>query len=116
MHLVKLQHSNLPHYLGLTLNSKRVGVILVVNFPSGPKPRSLGLPSFVFRPNRKLCLVQRLDVPRPTRQTPFLKPSLANTYVAYEHVKPGVEPNPTFRLVTQATTWPPYGGPELGFN
>jgi hypothetical protein len=35
-------------------------------------------------------------------QAPFLEPSLTNTYVTHEYVKPGVEPNPTLRLATQA--------------
>jgi hypothetical protein len=84
MHLVKLRHSNLPRYLGLTSTFKQVGLILVANFPSGPRPCCLGLPPLVFRPNRKLRLVWRLDVPKPTPQAPFLKPSLANTYATLQ--------------------------------
>jgi hypothetical protein len=50
--------------------------------------------------------------------TPFLKSSLYNVYANCEFVIPKVEPNPTFRLVTQAVTrvaprW--FGlGPQLG--
>jgi hypothetical protein len=64
-HLVKLRHSNLPHNLLLTLTSKLVGLI-PANFPSGPRPCSPRLPSLVFRPNRRLHLVQGLSAPRPT--------------------------------------------------
>jgi len=77
-HLVKLRH--LLHYLGLTLTSKRVRLILIVNFLSGPRPCHSWLPSPIFRPNHRLHLVQGLRVPRPLPQAPFLKPSLANTY------------------------------------
>jgi hypothetical protein len=45
---------------------------------------------------------------------PFLKPSLVDTYVTHEYVKLRVEPNPTLRLATHATTGLPYGGPDLG--
>jgi len=38
-------------------------------------------------------------------QAPFLEPSLANNYVTHKYVKPGVEPNPTLRLATQAHHW-----------
>jgi hypothetical protein len=124
LHLVKLQHSNLPRYLGLTSTFKRVGLIPVANFPSDPRPCCSRLPSLVFRPNRKLCLVRRLDASKPTPQasnphlpTPMqlFKPSLTSTYV-YEHVKLGVEPNPTLRLITQATTWATPWWSELGFR
>ncbi len=53
-------------------------------------------------PNRILHLVQGLSALQPTPRTPFLEPSHVDTYVIREHVNPGVEPNPTFRLVTQA--------------
>jgi hypothetical protein len=85
-HLVKLWHSNLPYYLGLTLTFKRVGLISAIDFPSGPKLCHLRLPSPIFQPNYKLCLVWGLGVLRSTTRAPFLKPSLVDTYVAREHV------------------------------
>jgi len=51
-------------------------------------------------------------------QTPFLKLSLVGTYATCEYVKSGIEPNPTFRFLTQAAMgvapwW--FGlGPQLG--
>jgi hypothetical protein len=104
MHLVKLQHSSLPRYLGLTSTSKRVGVIPVVDFSNGPKICCLKLPSPIFRLNRRLHLLQRSRMMRSPPKAPFLKPSLTNTYVVREHIKLGIKPGPTFRLVTQATT------------
>ncbi len=59
----------------------------------------------------------RTCAPRPTPWAPFLKPSLTDTYATHEHVKPGVEPNPTLRLITQtadATPWWFGLGPRLG--
>jgi hypothetical protein len=80
-----------------------MGLKLVVDFPNGPNPYHLGLPSPVFWPNCRFCLVQGLNVPRPTPWAPFLKPSFVGTYAARESTKSKVEPNPTLRLVTQAT-------------
>jgi hypothetical protein len=57
MHLVKFRHSNLPHYLGLTLTLRHVGIMPATNFPSGPRPCCLKLLTLVFRPNCKFCLV-----------------------------------------------------------
>jgi hypothetical protein len=85
-HLVKLWHSNLPYYLGLTLTFKRVGLISAIDFPSGLKLCHLRLPSPIFQPNYKLCLVWGLGVLRSTTRAPFLKPSLVDTYVVREHV------------------------------
>jgi len=48
VHLVKLQHLDLPYYLELTLSSRQVGLILIVDFPNGPRVSCSGLPSFVF--------------------------------------------------------------------
>jgi hypothetical protein len=70
----------LPHYLGLTLTSKRMGLIPIVDFPSGPRPYHSGLPSPISRPNHKLHLIQRLRASKPPPQAPFFKPSLVNTY------------------------------------
>jgi hypothetical protein len=107
MHLVKLCHLDLPCYLGLTPTSKGVGLIPVVDFPSGPRFCHSILPSHVFWPNHRLCLVWNLGALRPTFWAPFLKPSFTNTYVVCEHVKPKVEPNPTLGLVTQVATGAP---------
>jgi len=96
-HLVKLWHSNLPYYLGLTSTFKRVRLIPTIDFPSRSRLCHLRLPSRVFQPNYKLCLVWGLGVLRPTPRAPFLKPSLVDIYVAREHVKLGVEPNPTLK-------------------
>jgi hypothetical protein len=57
MHLVKLQHSDLPHNLGIFLIDRWVGLKLAANFPSGPRPCRLGLPSLIFWPNWRLHLV-----------------------------------------------------------
>jgi hypothetical protein len=56
-HLVKLCHLNLPCYLGLTPTSKGVGLIPDVDIPSGPRFCHPILPSIVFWPNRRPCLV-----------------------------------------------------------
>jgi len=66
MHLVKLQHLGLPRSLGLTLTSRWVGLIPIVDFPSGPRCCHPWLPSPLLQPNHKLCLVQGLSVSRPT--------------------------------------------------
>lgn len=110
---MKLQQLNLLHYLGLTLTSKWVGLILIGDFPSGPRSCHSKLPSPIFRTNNKLCLVQRLSVLWPMLHAPLLAPSLTNTYAIHEHIKLGVEPNPTFRFITQAhhkvvQTWAPF--------
>jgi hypothetical protein len=47
-------------------------------------------------------MVQGLSVLWLMPRAPFLKPSLVDTYVTHVHVNLGVEPNPTFRLITQA--------------
>jgi hypothetical protein len=57
MHLVKLQHSNLPHNLGLFLIFKWVGLQPVADFLNGLRPFHLGLPFLVFPPNCRLRLV-----------------------------------------------------------
>jgi hypothetical protein len=118
MHLVKLQHSDLPQYLGLTSTSRQVGLIFDADFPSDPRPCCSGLPTPVFRPNRKLHLVRRLSALQLMLRTPFLKLSLVGTYATCEYVKSGVEPNPTFRFVTQAAMgvapWWFELGPQLG--
>jgi hypothetical protein len=116
MHLVKLWHLGLHRYLGLTQTSRHVGLILAMNFPSALRPCHLGLPSPVFRPNHKLHLVRGLRALKPPQWAPFLKPSLADTYVAHEHVKLGVEPNPTLRFLPKPPQRPPHGGPNLGFK
>jgi hypothetical protein len=117
-HLVKLWHSNLPHYLGLTPTSRRVGLILAAYFPSGPRPCCSGLPTLVFQPNRKLCLVRGLSVSWLMFRAPFLKPSFVDTCAAREYVKLEIEPNPTLRFSTQATMgaapWWSRLGPRLG--
>jgi hypothetical protein len=102
--LVKLRHSGLPRYFGLTLTSKRVGLLPGADFPSGPRPCHPWLPSPIFWPNQNVCLIQGLSVSRPTPWAPSLKPSLAGTYAVREHVKPWVKPNPTLRLGTQVAT------------
>ncbi len=81
-----------------------MGLKPIGDFPSGPRPCHLGLPSLVFGPNHRLCLVWGFSMPRWTPPAPFLKPSLTDTYVAYESIKPRVEPSPTLRFTTQATT------------
>jgi hypothetical protein len=45
MHLMKLQHSNLPRNLELFLTFKWMALKLVANFPSGPRPFHSGTPS-----------------------------------------------------------------------
>jgi hypothetical protein len=101
MHLVKLQHSNLPHNLGLFSTSKWVGFKPTVDFRSGSRPCRSRLPSPIFQPNRKFHLVRGCNTPRPTPQAPFFKPSLDDNYATHEFVKLGVEPSPTLRLITQ---------------
>jgi hypothetical protein len=102
MHLVKLQHLDLPNHFGLTSTSRWVELIFLTDFPSGPRPCCLGLPFPIIWPNHRLHMVQGLSAPQLTPQAPFLKPWLINTYATYEHVNLGVKPNPTFRLITQA--------------
>ncbi len=101
---MKLWHSGLPWSLRLTLPFKRVGLIVVVDFPSGPKPCCSRLPFLVFWPNRKLCWVQGFSASKSTPSAPFLKPSFASTYATCEYVKLGVELSPTLRFVTQTAT------------
>ncbi len=60
MHLVNFQHSNLLHYLGLTLTSRWVGLIPTTDFPSGRRPCCLRLPTLLFRPNYKFRLTQTI--------------------------------------------------------
>jgi hypothetical protein len=103
-HLVKLRHSNLPHNLGLFPTFKQVGLKTTADFPSDLRPCRPGLPSPIFQPNHKLCLVWRLNTSKPTPQAPFLKSSLVDTYVACECIKSRIEPSPTLKLVTQATS------------
>jgi hypothetical protein len=98
----KLWHLGLPRYLGPTSTFKWVGVIPIIDFPSGPRPCHLGLPSPVFWPNRKLRLIQKLSMLQPMPRTPFLEPSLISTYATCEYVKLRFEPSPTFRFTTQA--------------
>jgi hypothetical protein len=81
-----------------------MGLLLGVDFPSGPRPCHSGLPSPIFWPNRNLHLIHGLSLFKPTPWAPFLKPSLAGTYVVREHAKPWVKPNPTLRLITQVAT------------
>jgi hypothetical protein len=104
MHLMKLRHSNLPHYLELTLTSRHVGLMPTTYFPSGPRPCCSKLLTFVFRPNYKLRLVQGLNALWPMPWAPFFKPSLVGTYATRKCVTPRVEPNPTLILITQAAT------------
>jgi hypothetical protein len=99
--LVKLWHSNLFHYLGLTSTSRRMGLILAADFPSSPWPYCLRLPTLVFQPNYKLRLVRGFCMSWLMFQAPFLKPSLASTHC--EYAKLGIEPNPTLKFDTQAT-------------
>ncbi len=80
MHLVKLRHLSLPHYLGLTLTSRQVGLIPTMDFPSGPRPCHLRLPSPISQVNHRLHLVRGLRAPRPPPRARFLKPSLTCTY------------------------------------
>ncbi len=101
---MKLRHSSLPCYFGLNSTSKRVGLLPNADFPSGPRPCRLGLPSPIFWLNQNLRLFQGLSALRPTPCAPFLKPSHVDTYVVREHVKPWVKPNPTFILITQVAT------------
>ncbi len=48
VHLVKLQHLDLPYYLGLTLTSKQVGLILVCGLPKWSKGLSFRITIFRF--------------------------------------------------------------------
>jgi hypothetical protein len=93
----------LPYYLGLTLTSRQVGLILAINFPHGPRPCCQRLLCLVSCANHKLHLVRGLRAARARLWVPFFKPPLVGTYLVHEHVKPGVEPSPTLRFVTQAT-------------
>jgi hypothetical protein len=104
MHLVKFRHSNLPHYLGLTLTSRRVGLMTAANFPNGPRPCCSTLPTLIFRPDYKLRLIQGLNALWPMPWVAFLKPSFIGTYATREYVKSGVKPRPTLILITQAAT------------
>jgi hypothetical protein len=99
--LDKLWHLDLPRYLGLTPTFKWVRLIPIADFPCGPRPCHLGLPSFVFRPNRRFRLVQGLSVSGPMPWALSYAPSLTNTYVICVYVKLEVGPNPTLRLKTQ---------------
>jgi len=45
---------------------------------------------------------------------PFFRPSLVGTYATHEYFKPGVKPNPTLILVTQAATRAAPWWSELG--
>jgi hypothetical protein len=54
IHLVKLLHLD-----------------LLCNLSSGPRPWCPGLPSLVFWPNHKRCLVWGLSVPKPTISSPL---------------------------------------------
>jgi hypothetical protein len=101
MHLMKLRHSNLPCNLGLFPTFRWVGLKLVVDFPSDPKPCCPRLQSFIFRPNHQFSLVRGLSTPRPTPQAPFFKPSFIGTYATHVYVRLGVEPSLTLRLTTQ---------------
>jgi hypothetical protein len=84
------------------LDFRWVGLILAANFANGPRPYHSGLPSPIFRPTRKFCLIQRLNTPQQMPWAPFLEPSFTDTYATCEYVKLGVKPGPTFKLVTQA--------------
>ncbi len=74
-HLVKLHHSNLSCNLGLTPTSRWVGLKPVGDFPRGPKPCHLGLPSPVFWPKCKL--VQFKDL---AHQGHHIKPFYSNPH------------------------------------
>lgn len=53
-HLVKLWHLDLFCNFGLLLTSRWMGLKLIADFPSNPKPYRLGVPFLIFRPNHKL--------------------------------------------------------------
>jgi hypothetical protein len=97
----KLWHLDLCRYLGLIPTLRQEGTNTTTDVPSGPRPCCPRIPSFVFRPNHRLHLVQGLSVPMLMPWAPFFKPWLVDTHAACEYVKPWVKSNPTFRFVNQ---------------
>jgi hypothetical protein len=71
MHLMKLRHLDLLRNLGLFSIFKHVRLNFFADFPSGPKPWCPRLPSLVFLPNHRFCLVRRLSAPKPTISSPL---------------------------------------------
>jgi len=63
-----------------------------------------------------LCLVQGLSTLKTSPSAPFFKLSFANTYVVHDCYKMRVEPNPTLKLTTQATTRATMWWFELGLQ